>query len=308
MKKSKILIPAFAVLALSVGASVTGTVAWFTANRTQSFSSSFGVVDSEGALDITLTGNLRTGTSVETAKPTTVKVDGKLTHGSYNALKDASGSLYVANLNGHEDEKGDLKYEVDSYTDLHNIASNAVGEAGESSTPNWQAGASAEGNIWYGVSWTAELSIVNSAIAGDNFLLLDLNKTTASGNGVANNGFRIAIMGDLGKDDALVLGRDGIKTHVTGTNKDNTASFTRFEQFNSTYTRVVDGTSKATIENDKGYIATFAKGSTGKSRISLTFVAWYEGTDEAVTSGDNMKSIEDISANLVFYARRSNAA
>ena len=33
MKKSKIIIPAAAILALSVGASVTGTVAWFTASR-----------------------------------------------------------------------------------------------------------------------------------------------------------------------------------------------------------------------------------------------------------------------------------
>ena len=36
MKKSKIIIPAAAILALSVGASVTGTVAWFTASRTVS--------------------------------------------------------------------------------------------------------------------------------------------------------------------------------------------------------------------------------------------------------------------------------
>ena len=38
MKKSKIIIPAAAILALSVGASITGTVAWFTAARTQTVS------------------------------------------------------------------------------------------------------------------------------------------------------------------------------------------------------------------------------------------------------------------------------
>lgn len=308
MKKSKILIPAFAVLALSVGASVTGTVAWFTANRTQSFNSSFGVVDSEGALAITLTGNERTGTSVDAKTPTTVTVNGKLTHGSYNALKNKSGSLYVANLNGHEDEKGKLTYEVDSYTDLGNIESNKVGEAGESARPNWQAGTAENEKIWYGVSWSAELSIKNSAIEGDNFLLLDLSKTTATGAGVANNGFRIAIMGsDIAGNNAFVLGKDDIKTHVNGTEKGNTGNFERFKQFGSNYSRVVDGTSKAVITNDAGYIGTFAKGNTGTSTISLTFVAWYEGTDEAVTSGSNMEGIEDIAANLVFYARRSNA-
>ena len=34
MKKSRIIVPALAMLTLSVAASVTGTVAWFTASRT----------------------------------------------------------------------------------------------------------------------------------------------------------------------------------------------------------------------------------------------------------------------------------
>ena len=38
MKKSRIIVPALAMLTLSVAASVTGTVAWFTASRTASMS------------------------------------------------------------------------------------------------------------------------------------------------------------------------------------------------------------------------------------------------------------------------------
>ena len=36
MKKSKIIVPALAIITLSTAASITGTVAWFTANRTAS--------------------------------------------------------------------------------------------------------------------------------------------------------------------------------------------------------------------------------------------------------------------------------
>ena len=35
MKKSRIIVPALAMLTLSVAASVTGTVAWFSASRTK---------------------------------------------------------------------------------------------------------------------------------------------------------------------------------------------------------------------------------------------------------------------------------
>lgn len=55
MKKSKILIPAFAVLALSVGASVTGTVAWFTAAKTASISvSNVAAINTAGNLKVSL--------------------------------------------------------------------------------------------------------------------------------------------------------------------------------------------------------------------------------------------------------------
>lgn len=78
MKKSKILIPAFAVLALSVGASVTGTVAWFTASRSATFGSTFATKDLEGSLSVKSTGLIGTteGTSGN------ITVDGGLYHGS----------------------------------------------------------------------------------------------------------------------------------------------------------------------------------------------------------------------------------
>lgn len=90
MKKSKIIIPAAAILALSVGASVTGTVAWFTAARTASFTgNNLAVVNAAGDLKVTLSAV--TGCSLS--------ADSKSVNLTY--LRDASfdgTSVYVADL------------------------------------------------------------------------------------------------------------------------------------------------------------------------------------------------------------------
>ena len=91
MKKSKIIIPAAAILALSVGASVTGTVAWFTASRTKSFSvSNIAVINTAGDLGVSLTkgtGTEVTGDSVSLSY---------LKDASYDAVNDEA---FVATLN-----------------------------------------------------------------------------------------------------------------------------------------------------------------------------------------------------------------
>ena len=64
MKKSKIIIPAAAILALSVGASVTGTVAWFTASRSVTLTANnVAAINAAGDLKVELAeGN---GTKIE---------------------------------------------------------------------------------------------------------------------------------------------------------------------------------------------------------------------------------------------------
>lgn len=65
MKKSKILIPAFAVLTLSVGASVTGTVAWFTAAKTANVTiSNVAAINVAGNLGVTLGSEVNGGATV----------------------------------------------------------------------------------------------------------------------------------------------------------------------------------------------------------------------------------------------------
>ena len=66
MKKSKIIIPAAAILALSVGASVTGTVAWFTAARSVNVNvNNLAAIDTAGDLTVELKTVAKGGATVK---------------------------------------------------------------------------------------------------------------------------------------------------------------------------------------------------------------------------------------------------
>ncbi len=309
MKKSKILIPAFAVLALSVGASVSGTVAWFTADRTAQFGTSFSVADIDGNLTVALEANDRAGTKIENSN---IAVDGKLTHGSYDAKANASeGKLYVANISNDPDTN---TAHVDSYTDLGSIPEKSGNV--ESQTPSaWQAGVDTKDDnkkVWYGVSFKATFTLGESGYKGKNFLFVDFKKCTASETTAedANKGFTVAIT-DVGDDrtNPIVIGADANKKHATGTAA-STADYTdaEYHTFGQEIQKAQDEQSTAALKLLPGYIGEFptAEGPT-KNKITVTFIAWFEGENSNVVSGKGT-DLKAIAANFAFYARRSNVA
>lgn len=305
MKKSKILIPAFAVLALSVGASVTGTVAWFTASRSQSFTSSFAVKDINGDLGIDLKGNKNAGTSVENK---TIKVDGSLTHGSFDATNksDVEPKLYVASLSNDPDTG---KFIVDRYNNLGTIPSQPTSTEDGNINSKWLAGKDKEkNNLWYGVAWEATVTLGESGISGTNHLFLDFNTSTASDKTKANSGFRLAIMGNTG-NDAIVLGNNTQTVanqtgHVTGVDKgDNKGKFTKWHTFGETVDKAMDEQTLADFTSNAGYIGEFKNPVEGNYKINLKFVAWFEGEDTEVVSGNTATTA--VAATLSFYARRA---
>lgn len=98
MKKSRIIIPALAMIAFSVAASITGTVAWFTANRTaQIEAGSFTVVKTSSNLEVTLAPGV--GTTVDNDAHT-VTVGNKLTDGSVKHTSTAT--IYTPAESGKE--------------------------------------------------------------------------------------------------------------------------------------------------------------------------------------------------------------
>ena len=88
MKKSKVIIPALALMAFSVAASITGTVAWFTANRVATVTAgSFAVVNTTTDLQVSLASGIGTqAVDDNNAKTHTITViDGyKLTDSSFD--------------------------------------------------------------------------------------------------------------------------------------------------------------------------------------------------------------------------------
>ena len=95
MKKSKIIIPAAAILALSVGASITGTVAWFTASRTVSATvNNLAAINTSGDLGVEiLDGDTLVGATKESNSSVNLSY---LQDASYDAANDLA---YVSTLN-----------------------------------------------------------------------------------------------------------------------------------------------------------------------------------------------------------------
>ena len=111
MKKSRIIVPALAMLTLSVAASVTGTVAWFTASRTANATlNNLVAISTSGALSMELT-NVNAESVNSTDK--TVKL---------RALRDFSYDVshhkgYIASFNIDGTTVTETK-EVTSYTGI----------------------------------------------------------------------------------------------------------------------------------------------------------------------------------------------
>ncbi len=306
MKKTKIILPAIALLAVSGIASVTGTVAWFSANRAATVTASFTATDSEGNLQVLAKKGVGTTTTATAASTTSaVTVDGVLTHGSYNAKADGSGELYVANISEHTSTvDGDTAtYEVTGYTSKGAI----TGNTGTTITPSaypWMAGTTNDDNkIWYAVSWTVDISLAqNGNKDSTKMVFVDFNKTAFSDANDVNNGFRVALMDGA---HTYIIGKDDQKNHVTGTAKTDVAAWsTEYHQFAENYTAVQDNASKAASEVvEKGFLFELS----GTEAKTLTCVAWYEGEDTNVVSNTNNK-FNASGLTLSFYCRQTTLA
>lgn len=302
MKKSKIIIPAAAILALSVGASVTGTVAWFTSSRTATITAAnFASVKTSTSLVATVAGNADAGTEGTTQA---IKVLGSLTHGSYNAVAKATGSLYVANLNDDETPA------ITSYLDLGTYASHVDTTATKASN-KWKAVSGTQtdksDDVWYGVGWTMTFKMKAATDAETNYLLLDNSSTgstftdgTTGGQTIA--GLRIALMTD---SKVLVLGGDETLTHTEGTSKESVKSFAGTD-----YAKISAGSAK--FEDGASGISTskYCFGelpANGTDTISMTCVAWFEGSDSSVVDQINKDDtvMSSVSASLAFYSRKA---
>lgn len=286
-KKSKfVILPALATLVLTGVASVTGTVAWFTANRTVSASASQFKAEAEGgALSIATSPLL--GTSVNQEDKNNIVVDGVLTHGSYDFT-----NLYTVTI---------LDDKPTAYVSLGNATLN---------NNEWQAYAKTDDTkVWYGVAWKWTISY-NAVSATDKIaVILDQNGSKYSDATDVNGGFEIAMSTN---SKQIVFGNNYVKTHVSaagnireGEENRKTSSFADNQYLinSNAYVRKNDKQPEATYTADAGYIATL---DSNTKSVDVTCVAWYEGTDSVVVTDKIVYKV--ITASFIFYSRSIKAA
>lgn len=244
MKKSKIIIPALGVLVLSTAASITGTVAWFTASRSATLTTDyFAVVNVDGDLSISVANGIGTSAN-DSTKVISPLANSKIGDTSFNP---ATKRLW--------NDTGDG-------TDFR-LVDNAA--AYYASIANEDLGADPD-NLWFNrsyvsnsttyyayhaFSWKVTLSYTWGADTKDLHVFFDYATSTmdaktaggdaiSAGNEVTAKGFRLAIIGagsTNGGDGHTVVWsgiRDSVKTQ-NAIAENNSPDAAAIASYNSTY-------------------------------------------------------------------------
>ena len=308
MKKSRIIIPALAMIAFSVAASITGTVAWFTANRTAKIDAgTYAVVKTTANLNCkVISGIGTTATDNTDGSNDIIVVNGKLTDGSFD---HAGSNKYIYAPDGSGTKVGH-RYAMASAT-----ATNLSRGETTDSTPL---------TIYTAVTWDVEFSIEFGAVAGDIGLYLDLanssftpsSETVGADEQDTSKGFRMAFVpyGTAPNGNTRVfadLQTSAKCTYVAGEPAENTAlpagtAYAAPVLIDSGASGALNqaGYTEAASANMVNYFGKFTFAANTTVKLTYKVVCWFEGTDENIINGtDDDKTIfRDVTAHLEFGA------
>lgn len=292
MKKSKIILPAVALLTISTVAAASSTVAWFTANRTVNVEvSEVAVYNPESNLNVTLSTVANSGATA---------TDKKVTMPKY--MRD--GSVDAANKKVYKKDVVAGTYEALADNTYFTDTALITGETGPQ-------------NIYRATSWKMTFSMVGAA-ADDYAVLIDMTNTvtnfTRNDDEVnskdtkkISESFRIAFVAG---DQVTVLApwatEEDLKyvtNNAAGGNYKNNKVTVSNKAIDSAEIASTDKDKKLTAAN--GYVGTIAKSADAAtaSELEVTCYAWFEGEDPACvvpTGAINTK----VSSILGFYAVR----
>lgn len=298
-KKSKfVILPALATLVLTGVASVTGTVAWFTANRAVSATaSSFQANNLNGNFIIKATGVTGLTTTSDTdGTNSTVAVDTNalLADASYDITND---KLYTKLLN---DDGTVTNYkEIGAYAALNSSAPNLAGKTKVSGT---------EKNVFYALTWSYTFTYNGTDETKKTDLFINTNTAKFSTGDTtptspdAALAFRIGFIGSSNSSAKLVLGNNETKTYVSSTSATGTYT-NQYIQAGSYGTGVTaDALDGGTNTTRPDYIGTFTPAN---KSIIVNCIAWFEGTD--TTNVANNAALSAVTANYGFYVRDGGA-
>ncbi|MGM9873309.1 MAG: hypothetical protein ACI31G_00075 [Bacilli bacterium] len=307
MKKSKILVPAIAMLVLSTAAASTATVAWFQSIRRVDLDlSNIHVVNTNSVLEVEATA-LQGTTVTDTGSghaTQTVKFE-PLTHGSYDSASEKAFGVVC-------DDYGDTLGYSGGFTDFKAYEDDAANNATHGTTPLMVHEVSTDYQVYYAVSFKLKFTLTTST-TNDYALLFDHKVSTVSysDGGITVEatdpikGYRLCLQPDGG--DALVWAPkqtgtlDDLKYVKEGTpNVSTTYGDEGVKIINATSDEAIeDGTlSITTLEAKENYLATLSSSTT---TVEVVATAWFEGEDpNVVNTASNIA--EDIKSTMSFYA------
>ena len=308
MKKSKIIVPALAMIGLSAVASVTGSVAWFTAQRTGSITTGdFVVTKVSGALGVAVTEGA--GTTTQNASPKSIiakswtveanTVNANLRDASFNP---ANKTLYTARDNGA------------SFSEVSTTGYNNITESGHPFIFN-----NAD-HIYHAFTWKVTLSVDGSSSSSMNvfFDYANSSMTATDVSGTSENqsskGFRIAmICGSKVIVYAKLQGAANLET-VNGNPLAEAAytSLSGFSYFASDLYGAA-GTAVGSLTDVDDFAANKAQDAdanqsnrpdylgnvTSSTDLDVYCVAWYDGCDSNVINDTKMQKV---ASTLAFYS------
>ncbi|MCQ2799116.1 MAG: hypothetical protein MJ220_04450 [Bacilli bacterium] len=275
MKKSRIILPAIALLAVSGIASVTGTVAWFTAAQSTEVSfSSVTAVNTAGDLKFTKVASSEKNCTVSTTTGGIISSFAveKLTHASYD---------------------GENVWTVDAATTNNEDHS---GEAYITRAWNKSAGKDGTNDIYYAAQFVGNFQISGNS-KNDYALMFSVDDSEMDvTNGIAP-AFRMLM--EFGTDGYILW--NGVTfassaAYVDGADSTSTRTFTT-ESAN-----VTAGDPTADATGSSNYIDTLkASTDTGAhNNIDVKFTMWFEGLDAACTN-DALKTADTLAGSISFY-------
>ena len=312
-KKSAVVIPALARIAVTAAASVSGTVAWFTAAKTVTATAGqFQASYNDGNLSVKATSWMATTNKL--GSPTlnqtilSIPTEGKdvtVTEGV--TFTDASYDLATDTL--YSDKVKDDGSAPDQFE-----------SKGTSVEDNNQWVSDPANKVVYGVVWNYTFTYKFGAdIANKYDLMFSPSKSSLTTRTDAGAGLRIALVGngfDNGTNkNAVVFANENYNStnHISGVgdNKETTdVKETTTTDYSSLYIASGSadealGTEAVSHKDKKGYLGTFVPTTANTDvQMSVHVVAWFEGTDSHVVSTQTLSAV---SAQLGFKVVKAEA-
>ena len=318
MKKSKIIVPALGLLLLSTAASVSGTVAWFTAVRSFNTSAGdFAVVKTNADLKCVMAGGI--GTSLDNNSTPDVYSDDKIVVANYTELGDSS---FDHNSNGHIIAPNGAGTAISKNTALASATADNIKRSTYSDGVN-------NHNVYDALTWTMDFEITYLGTGKSSGLFLDADncafEKTTSGSFSANAaayGFRIAFMPitDTGDTDNIYANTGvarvyaGLKEvadtdlkYVASASVGAALSGTAYtspyiicsDNADALPTDGADNTSTASALNT--YLGKFTATAGKTVHLKYMAVAWFDGNDNNVQNGKVLNEL--VKATLSFEVR-----